>query len=77
MCNKHNVYGDSLSKNARITKIRIGPSKARWAATMAATCPSQGSFHDRNRKNTVSFCLAHRLLLILHKISIIQNENII
>lgn len=51
MCNKHNVYGDSLSEKARITKIRIGPSKARWAATMAATCPSQGSFHDRKKKH--------------------------
>ena len=37
MCNKHNVYGDSLSKKARITKIRIGPSKARRAATMGLT----------------------------------------
>lgn len=55
MCNKHNVYGDSLSKKARITKIRIGPSKARWAATMAATCPSQGSFHDQNKKTLSAF----------------------
>lgn len=55
MCNKHNVYGDSLSKKAQITKIRIGPSKARWAATMAATCPSQGSFHDQNKKTLLAF----------------------
>ena len=54
MCNKHNVYGDSLSKKALITKIRIGPSKTRWAATMT-TCPSQGSFHDRNKKTLLAF----------------------
>lgn len=34
MCNKHNVYGDCLSKKARITKIRIDhPKRAgrpRW-----------------------------------------------